>query len=194
MALAIALTAASQGAVAAEAGKAPPKSAPAKRKAWGNAWAPENKPLRGIISFDGRQAGESPHWRPFCERHGLAWCQSEDDILILDRLAEIGAELGHPELVNAPVIRTGLSAVGGSTIMFAQEHPDRVLAAVATQPLAPFATGNEGFNFNRPNTKGDLEGRVRDVSQAFRVPILIQTGENDPTCGSVPRPTRTLGS
>lgn len=69
--------------------------------------------------------------------------------------------------------------------MCAQEHPDRILAAVATQPLAPFATGNEGFNFNRPNAKGDLEGRIRDVSQAFRVPILIQTGANDPTCGSV---------
>jgi hypothetical protein len=190
MVLAIALTVAYHEAVAVEAAKAPPKSAPAKRKAWWNAWAPENKPLRGIISFDGRQAGESRFWRPFCERHGLAWCEGEDDILISDRLAEIGAELGRPELVNAPVIRTGLSAIGGYTILFAQEHPDRVLAAVATQPLGPFAKGNEDFNFNRPNTKsprdrGDLQGKIYDVSQALRVPILIQTGENDPTCGSV---------
>jgi hypothetical protein len=87
----------------------------------------------------------------------------------LDRLAEIAAELGRPELVNAPVIRTGLSAVGGFTVLFAQEHADRVLAAVATQPLAPFAKGNEGFNFNRPNSKGGLEAKTYDVSQTWQV-------------------------
>ena len=159
---------------------------PEKPRKWPNAWVPEGKPLRGILHFDGRQAGAPKSWQPFCERHGLVWFPHEgDDILQEKRLAEIAAELKHPELINAPVIRVGLSSNGGSTILLSHQHPDRMLAGVAHQPLPPFAKGNEGFNFNRINEKGNLEGKVHDLSQSFRVPCILQAGENDPVCGTI---------
>jgi predicted esterase len=159
---------------------------PAKPKKFANAWVPEGKPLRGILHFDGRQAGNPKPWQPFCEHHGLVWFPHEGgDILQEKLLAEIAAELKHPELINAPVIRVGLSSNGGSTILLAHQHPDRMLAGVTHQPLPPFAKGNEGFNFNRINEKGNLEGTVHDISQSFRVPCILQAGENDPVCGTI---------
>jgi len=38
---------------------------PAKPKKFANAWVPEGKPLRGILHFDGRQAGNPKAWQPF---------------------------------------------------------------------------------------------------------------------------------
>jgi hypothetical protein len=148
------------GAVADETPKEKPApaDAPAKPKTKWNCWAPQDKPLRAILHYDGRQANLK-EWTQFCERHDLAWCVGEFDLLTENRLAEVAEQLGRPELVNAPVIRTGLSSNGGTTILLAHKHADRMLAGVATQPLTPFAEGNEAFNFNRPNSKGDLEGK-----------------------------------
>jgi predicted esterase len=158
----------------------------ADKKKWPNAWVPEGK-LRGILHFDGRQnAGGLKLWQPFCERHGLVWFPHEGgDILQEKLLAEIAAELKHTELVRAPVIRVGLSANGGYSIQLAHQHADRMLACVAIAPLCPFAKGNEGFNFNRINEKGNLEGKVYDISQSLRVPCILQAGENDPVCGTI---------
>jgi len=90
---------------------------PAKPKKFANAWVPDAKPLRGILHFDGRQAGNPKPWQPFCERHGLVWFPfgRDGDVALMDEKfrAEVAAELNHPELVNAPVIRVGLSSNGG---------------------------------------------------------------------------------
>ena len=159
---------------------------PEKPKKFPNAWVPEGKPLRGILHFDGRQAGNAKPWQPFCERHGLVWFPHEGgDILQEKLLTEIAAELKRPELVNAPVIRVGLSSNGGYSIQLAHEHADRMLAGVAHQPLPPWAKGNEAFHFNRINEKGTLEGKVHDISQSFRVPCILQAGENDSVCGTI---------
>ncbi len=159
---------------------------PEKPRKWPNAWVPEGKPLRGILHFDYRQ-GNTKAWQPFCERHGLVGFPHEGgDILQEKLLAEIAAELKHPELVNAPVIRVGCSSNGGSTILFAHQHPHRMLAGVVLQPLPPWAKGNEVFNFNRIERKpGNHSGNsVYDISQSFRVPCILQAGENDPICGT----------
>lgn len=163
---------------------------PAKTKKWPNAWVPGGKPLRGILHFDGRQAGDPKSWRPFCERHGLVWFPfgRDGDVALMDEKfrAEVAADLQRPELVNAPVIRVGLSSNGGFTMLLAQQHPERMLACVAHQPLPPWARGNENFNFNRmTESKSPLVGKPHDISQAFRVPCILQAGENDPVCGTI---------
>ena len=163
---------------------------PAKPKKFANAWVPEGKPLRAILHFDGRQAGDGKSWRPFCERHGLVWFPfgRDGDVAVLDEKfrAEVAAELNHPELVNAPVIRVGLSSNGGFTMLLAQQHPDRMVAVVAHQPLPPWAKGNENFNVNRmTETNSPLVGKPHDLSQSFRVPCILQAGENDPVCGTI---------
>ena len=161
----------------------------AEKKKWPNAWVPEGK-LRGILHFDGRQAGDPKPWKPFCERHGLVWFPfgRDGDVAVLDEKfrAEVAAELKRPELVNAPVIRVGLSSNGGFTMLLAQQHPDRMLAFVAHQPLPPWAKGNENFNFNRmTETNSSLVGKPHDISQALRVPCIQQAGENDAVCGTI---------
>jgi hypothetical protein len=88
-------------------------------------------------------------------------------------------------LVNVPVIWAGLSAGGLNGILFTQKHPDRVLAVIGTVPVAPFAQGNDGFNFNRPKFKGSEEHHgIKDVSNVLSVPTFIQTGDRDDICGS----------
>jgi len=163
---------------------------PAKPKKFANAWVPEGKPLRGILHFDSRQAGDAKAWQPFCERNGLVWFPfgRDGDVALFDEKfrAEVAAELNHPELVHAPVIRVGLSSNGGFTMLLAQQHPDRMLACVAHQPLPPWAMGNESFHFNRrTETKSSLVGTPHDISQAFRVPCIQQAGENDSVCGTI---------
>lgn len=163
---------------------------PAKPARFPGAWVPEGRPLRGILHFDGRQAGNPRTWQPFCERHGLVWFPfgRDGDVALLDEKfrGEVAAELKHPELVHAPVIRVGLSSNGGFTMLLAQQHPDRMLACVAHQPLPPWAKGNEDFHFNRRTEgKSPLVGTPHDISQAFRVPCIQQAGENDPVCGTV---------
>ena len=163
---------------------------PAKPKRFANAWVPEGKPLRGVLHFDGRQGGDPKPWQPFCERHGLVWFPfgRDGDVAFLDEKfrAEVAAELKHPELVNAPVIRVGLSSNGGFTMLLAQQHPERMLACVTHQPLPPWAKGNENFNFNRmTETNSSLVGKPHDISQSFRVPCILQAGENDPVCGTI---------
>ena len=103
----------------------------------------------------------------------------EDPLAFFD-FEGIAAELGHPELANAPVIVSGLSTTGYRAITFAQEHPDRVLAVLAAQPVMHFAKKNKGFN------QGHQSDKVRDgadVSRTFGVPMLLQTGENDGLLG-----------
>ena len=163
---------------------------PEKPKKFAGAWVPEGKPLRGVLHFDGRQAGAPKAWQPFCERHGLVWFPHgrDGDLVFMDDKirAEIAAELKHPELVNAPVIRVGLSSNGGFTMLLAQQHPDRMLACVAHQPLPPWAKGNESFHFNRrTESNSTLVGKPHDISQALRVPCIQQAGENDPVCGTI---------
>jgi len=163
---------------------------PTKPKKWPNAWVPEGKPLQGILHFDGRQAGTPEPWKPFCARHGLVWFPfgRDGDVAFFDEKfrAEVAAELKRPELVNAPVIRVGLSSNGGFTMLLAQQHPDRMLACVAHQPSPPWAKGNENFNFNRmTETNSSLVGKPHDISQALRVPCIQQAGENDAVCGTI---------
>jgi len=202
-----------------------PKAKPGSQKSqkWSSkAWVPEKKPLRGIIVqiWPGVHEGnlqsflEKSPWKAFCERHGFAFCDGTQDV---KDFAEIGKELGRPELANAPVVLTGLSSTGGQAILKAHEMPDRVIAALGAQPFAVLAKGNDGFNFHRPNRHyehfitqqgiqdgvkgkdafakllvargrgGNLASRlddVYDVSRAFGVPTLIQTGPDDNVLGS----------
>jgi hypothetical protein len=161
---------------------------PAKPKAKYNAWAPPDKPIRALLWYDSRQ-GNFKEWAPFCERNRIAWCavgRDGDDILSDNRLQEIADQLGRPELLNAPIIREGLSSNGGYTIQLTHKYADRMLAGVTTQPLPPPAQGNEAFNFGRMSENvRSLPGSVYDISRSFAVPIFNQTGENDPVCGSV---------
>jgi hypothetical protein len=175
------------GVLAAEPVKAPPQSAKAKPKPWKHAWAPpKDKPLRGIIInyWHALQGGELREpWLGFCEKHGLAW--TEGDERTFEALDDLATELGRPELVNAPVIWAGLSAGNLQGTLFAQQHPDRVLALVGTAPVAAFIKGNDGFNFNRPKLKGHKGGnRVHDVSNVLGIPVFLQTGERDNIVGS----------
>ena len=171
------------------------KPVPSKSKKWKYAWAPEKKPLRGIILQewpglfeDGVVKGLKPNpWQDFLERNGIAWC---DGTLDVNLLPEISAELGRPELANAPVILTGLSSTGYHSIMLANKHSDRVLAVLGAQPVAPFAKGNDDFNFNRrplpkEGEKQDEKLVPQDVTGALDVPIFMQIGEHDSVLGSV---------
>jgi len=171
------------------------KPVPSKSKKWKYAWAPEKKPLRGIILQewpglfeDGVVKGLKPNpWQDFLERNGIAWC---DGTLDVNLLPEISAELGRPELANAPVILTGLSSTGYHSIMLANKHPDRVLAVLGAQPVAPFAKGNDDFNFNRrplpkEGEKQDEKLIPQDITGALDVPIFMQIGEHDGVLGSV---------
>ena len=171
------------------------KPVPSKSKKWSYAWAPEKNPIRGIIlqSWPGLLDGEvvkgvKPNpWQEFLERNGIAWCDGTLDIKLLP---EIGAELGRPELANAPVILTGLSSTGYHSIMLANKHPDRVLAVLGAQPVAPFVKGNDNFNFNRrplpkEGEKQDEKLIPQDVTGALDVPIFMQIGEHDGVLGSV---------
>jgi hypothetical protein len=161
---------------------------PAKKRTQYDAWAPQDKPIRALLWYDSRQ-GNFKEWASFCERNRIAWCavgRDGDDILSDHRLKEIADQLGRPELLNAAVIREGLSSNGGYTIQLAHKYADRMLAGVTTQPLPPPAKGNEAFNFGRMSENvRSLPGVVHDISQSFSVPIFNQAGENDPVCGSL---------
>ncbi|MSQ97275.1 MAG: hypothetical protein EXR98_22350 [Gemmataceae bacterium] len=144
MLLGIALTAACGGTWAGEKGKAPTNSEPAKRKVWTNAWAPKDTPVRAIIA-DGNNSWQ----QPFCTRNGLAYFKIDygvwrEDVNFFD-LGGIAAELGRPELANAPVIVVGLSIGGCRAITFTLEHSDRVLAVLPMQPVIQFKR-DKGFN------------------------------------------------
>jgi hypothetical protein len=180
--LGIALAVACGATSAGEKGKAPTNAAPAKAKVWKNAWAPKNTPLRGIMAD---AVGNDGSWQPFCTRNGLAyfaidWDAWREDPLTFFDLNGLAAELGHPELANAPVIVSGLSTSGYRAIMFAEVHAERVLAVLSAQPVMHFAKSNKGFN------QGHQSDNVRDgadVSRAFGVPMLVQTEDNDGLLG-----------
>ncbi len=159
------------------------------------AWAPEATPLRGIILGDTRGllngmkiVGETPPdvWRAFCERNAFAWCNGGS----VAELKAIGEALGHPELVNAPVVVAGLSAGGHACLESVIGTADRVIAAIVAQPVGPVAKGNDGFNFNRSPGPTDTGSRYTrhvaiDFAPTFAVPVLMQTSPRDTIVGLV---------
>lgn len=197
MVLGVALTAACERTWADETGKAP-----AKRKVWTNAWAPKDTPVRAIIA-DGNNSWQ----QPFCTRNGLAYFKIDygvwrEDVNFFD-LEGIAAELGRPELANAPVIVVGLSTGGCRAMTFTLEHSDRVLAVLPMQPVIQFKS-DKGFNQGQFTDVGwagalkghrglgikglDLEAQSRDgldVSRMLGVPMFLQTAADDDLLGIV---------
>ena len=115
MALGLVLIAPWEMTLAAGPGKVSPKPAEAKRKPWSNAWAPKDKPLRGIfINFwHALQGGELREpWRGFCERNGLAWCEGGENAF--DALGDL-AWIFHaqkPVSADGPVVRPDSARLG----------------------------------------------------------------------------------
>ena len=176
--------------VFAQDAKAPPKQVEAKPKAPKGYWLPEKTPLRAVLynaswsCFQLQPDGSIPEpWRACFERNGIVWGGAGGHT---KSLIGLSAESGHPELANAPVIYGGLSTSGGGIILQAQEHPDRVLAVVCEQPVAPFGQGNDGFNLNRLNSDGyRFQNEAKDVSGTLGVPIFLQAAAGDTVLGSV---------
>lgn len=156
---------------------------------WTDAWAPTNVALRGIVLNARGFVFEAPirePWISFCQSNGLAWVNiTAWDRLQTNILQDIGAQLGHPALDNAPIVWAGLSASSAAGIEFANRNPDRVIGVVGAVPVVPFVQGNDAFNFNRPKFEGLFQS-VQNVSNTFSVPMLIQVGARDATCGSAP--------
>ena len=165
-----------------EKGKAPTSAAPAKAKVWKNAWAPKDTPLRAIIAD---AVGNDGSWQPFCTRNGLAyfaidWGVWREDPLAFFDLEGIAAELGHPELANAPVVVSGLSISGYRAITFAEAHSERVLAVLSAQPVMHFAKSNKVFNQGH---QSDDARDGADLTRSLGVPLLVQTADNDELLG-----------
>jgi len=182
-----------------------PSQAPAKRKVWTSAWAPKDTPVRAIIA-DGNNSWQ----QTFCTRNGLAHVKIDfgvwrEDVDFFD-LEGIAAELGRPELANAPVIVVGLSTGGKRAITFATEHSDRVLAVLAMQPVIQFRSNkgvNQGqltdigwANFLKEHRGLGIKGVKQepqsenardgvDVSRVLGVPMLLQTAADDGLLGTV---------
>jgi hypothetical protein len=102
-------------------------------------WVPGGgSPLRGAVvnPFNDKAVGQK-HWQEACRLWGFAVVganyfgvdKAEYGKTLADGLADLGKQLKRPELANLPLCFVGMSAGGGMSVQFAEQLPDRTIAA-----------------------------------------------------------------
>lgn len=102
-------------------------------------WIPDGVPtLRGAVvnPFNDKAVGQK-HWQEACRLWGFAVVganyfgvtKDEYGRTLADGLADLGKQLNRPELAHLPLCFIGMSAGGGMSVQFAEQLPDRTVAA-----------------------------------------------------------------
>lgn len=137
--------------------------------------------VRGVVSVENAALAD-PTWRAFAGRTHMLLADTGHSPA--GRLAALATATGHPEVAVAPFVPFGLSANGRRALQTAVALPERCIAVIPQRPGRCFATGNEGFNFNRLD-QTVASSTLFDYAPAFTVPALFLTGELDNLSGSV---------
>jgi pimeloyl-ACP methyl ester carboxylesterase len=148
-------------------------------------WYPEDvTTIRGVIVFTGGQGSgvsndtrafaDNPFWQAFGESLdfalvGTQFTGSYTDAsagpgkALLDSLASLATQTGHPELANAPLLLEGFSNGGFFSYTFAAFAPDRVIA---------FCLNKSGY------------ARAPLTAAFLAVPGLLIWGSEEPATGT----------